>query len=127
MKFDDKIWANSGDSHFIEPSDLFDARLPADLAARMPKSVKDPDGMWETVTVDGQSFRRRMPRPGSGATTSAEFADDVVRDPDAGSGRNMEARLRDLDGEGVWAELTFPSIGIWAFNIRDPKLALAGA
>src|SRR5215510_11331977 len=127
MSDDNKIWANSGDSHFIEPPDLFDERLPADLAARMPKSIKDPDGEWETVTVDGQSFRRRMPRPGTGALTSEEFADDVVRNPAAGSGRDMPARLRELDGEGVWAELTFPSIGIWAFNIHDPKLALAGA
>ena len=57
-----KFWANSGDSHLVEPADLFTTGLPADLAARMPRSVKDDDGGFETVHVDGQQFRRRMPR-----------------------------------------------------------------
>ena len=64
---DDKIWANSGDSHLSEPADLFERNLPADLAARMPRSVKDDDGSHETIHVDGQTFRRRM--PGSAPTT----------------------------------------------------------
>ena len=59
---DGKIWANSGDSHLTEPGDLFEKNLPAGMAERMPRSVKDDDGSHETVYVDGQSFRRRMPR-----------------------------------------------------------------
>ena len=35
-----KLWANSGDSHLMEPFDLFDS-LPADIRERMPRSVKD--------------------------------------------------------------------------------------
>ncbi len=35
-----KIWANSGDSHFMEPPDLFTNGLPKALADRMPKSRK---------------------------------------------------------------------------------------
>jgi len=31
-----KIWAHSGDSHFLEPEDLFQQILPAKLAERMP-------------------------------------------------------------------------------------------
>jgi len=48
---DGKIWANSGDSHVIEPPDLFERNLPADLAERMPRSVKDEDGSHETIHV----------------------------------------------------------------------------
>ena len=59
-----KLWANSGDSHLVEPEDVFSARMPADLAVRMPRSEKDPDGRHETVFVDGKQFRRRL--PGSG-------------------------------------------------------------
>ena len=127
----DKLWANSGDSHFVEPDDLFDANMPKDLAARMPHSVKDDDGMWETVTVDGQTFRRRMPRPATLPATADDFADEKHRkNPragDAGTGRDVKGRLDDLDDEGIWAELTFPSLGIWSFNIHDPELARAGA
>jgi len=131
-----KLWANSGDSHFVEPPDLFDQNLPKDLAARMPQSVKDPDGEYETVTVDGQSFRRKMPRMDTGGArrslTADEFLDakrlegESLTRGAAGNGWDVQARLADLDGEGIWAELVFPSLGIWSFNIRDPKLAVAG-
>jgi predicted TIM-barrel fold metal-dependent hydrolase len=123
-----KIWANSGDSHFVEPENLFEERLPKDLAERMPRSVKDADGLWETVYVDGQEFRRRMPKmdgeQGEIELTAEEFKDKDRRPPGY---MNIPLRLEDLDLEGIWAELTFPSLGIWSFNIRDPKLALAGS
>ena len=77
-----KIWANSGDSHFVEPENLFADRMPKDLADRMPRSVKDEDGLWETVYVDGQEFRRRMPKPSAGVSgsdlTSEEFKDKGI-------------------------------------------------
>jgi len=57
----EKLWANSGDSHFIEPVDLYTTGLPPDMAERMPRSVKDEDGQWETVYVDGQVLRRKIP------------------------------------------------------------------
>ena len=56
-----KIWANSGDPHFLEPEDLFQQILPPALAERMPRSVKE-DG-WETVYIDGEVLRRPLPRP----------------------------------------------------------------
>ena len=56
-----KIWANSGDSHFMEPNDLWRKSLPKRLSDLVPRAEKDPDGLWETVHVDGQSFRRRLP------------------------------------------------------------------
>ncbi|HYQ36910.1 MAG TPA: amidohydrolase, partial [Mycobacterium sp.] len=56
-----KLWANSGDSHFIEPDDLWRSRLPQHLAELVPRSEQDPDGLWESIHVDGQVFRRRLP------------------------------------------------------------------
>src|SRR5687768_15560038 len=47
-----KLWANSGDSHLVEPGDLFTDRLSPALAERMPRSVKDEDGSWETIYVE---------------------------------------------------------------------------
>jgi len=113
-----KIWANSGDSHFLERDDLYEEILPPELAERMPRAVKDPDGDWETVFIDGQSFRRRVPRP-----AQQEFYEMSMRAPGAG---DVQLRLQDLDGEGIWGELVFPSLGMWNASIRDPGLLREG-
>jgi predicted TIM-barrel fold metal-dependent hydrolase len=117
-----KIWANSGDSHLVEPADVFSSSLPAELAERMPRSVKDPDGRWETVYVDGSEFRRRMP---GGALVDATTGQSM--NEKAPGSNDPHLRLRDLDEEGIWAELIYPSIGIWAHSIRDPGLLAAGS
>ena len=117
-----KIWANSGDSHLVEPDDLFTTSLPAELADRMPRSVKDDDGTHETLYIDGQEIRRRMPR-GAAALKDDQGLTVYERAPGA---NDMVQRLFDLDGEGIWAELVFPSIGIWMSSIQDPKLLSAG-
>ena len=117
-----KIWANSGDSHLVEPEDLFTQRLPADLAERMPRSEKDDDGRWETVYVDGAAFRRPMPRPRM--LVDPETGETVEeRAPGA---NDPHLRLKDLDEEGIWAELVYPSIGIWTSSINDPELLREG-
>ena len=117
-----KIWANSGDSHLVEPDDLFESSLPAALAARMPRSVWDDDGVHETIHIDGESFRRRRPQVagltdenGMTVTERAPNANDPVK------------RLDDLDQEGIWAEVVYPSIGIWTASIKSPELLAAGA
>ncbi len=117
-----KLWANSGDSHLVEPDDLFTESLPAALAARMPRSEKSDDGQFETIFVDGQEFRRRMPK--AGMLTDEEGRTVFERAPGA---NDKALRLVDLDGEGIWAELVYPSIGIWTSSIQDPDLLAAGS
>lgn len=109
----DKIWANSGDSHFLEPEDLWQKNLPERLARLMPRSEKDADGQHETVHIDGQSFRRRLPNP-----KLVEFRDASHRPPGA---HNVAKRLEDLDQEGVWGEVVFPSLGMWNASFRTPE------
>ena len=109
-----KIWANSGDSHFLEPEDLWRESLPPRLAELVPRAEKDPDGLWETVHIDGMSFRRKLP---SAATT--EFLEATHRAPGA---RDVALRMKDLDQEGVWAELVFPSLGLWSSSFRTPEV-----
>ena len=41
------------------------------------------------------------------------------------SGNDPDHRIKDLDGEGIWAEVIYPSLGIWSFNIRTPEVAMA--
>jgi predicted TIM-barrel fold metal-dependent hydrolase len=130
----DKIWANSGDSHIMEPFDLFD-RLPDDLRALMPRSVKDPSGDFETIYIDGQEFVRQLPKPDPAKPKKAglginarpvdseenDFINRVI------SGNDATHRLQDLDDEGVWGEVIYPSLGIWTFNIRTPRVVREGA
>ncbi|OAA18297.1 Amidohydrolase [Frankia sp. EI5c] len=112
-----KMWTNSGDSHFIEPDDVWTARLPKALADLTPKAVKDPDGEWETVSVDGQTFRRRLPSSAAVKFVADSHRPQGVRDP--------AARLADLDREGVWGEVIFPSLGMWSATFRTPELLRA--
>lgn len=121
MSVETMIWAHSGDSHLVEPEDIFRQRLPKGVADRMPRSVKDDDGRWETVHVDGDVFRRRLPRiplvdPNSGQTVTER----------APGSTDPTLRLKDLDQEGIWAELIYPSIGIWTSSIKDAELLAAG-
>lgn len=130
----DKIWANSGDSHIVEPPTLFDS-LPEHIHERMPRSEMSDDGTIETIYIDGQTFTRQLPvispgdrerkRPVTRAMPKDTDEEELVR-------RHMAAndaalRLKDLDQEGVWAEVIYPSLGIWQFNIRTPEVAAAGA
>ncbi len=119
-----KIWANSGDSHFLEPDDLFENSLPPDLAARMPRSVKSESGDKETVYVDGTVIERALPKP----IREGEFEGETIltlsnRPPGA---RNTHERLKDLDQEGIWGEVVFPSVGLWVTLIKDPNLIREG-
>src|SRR3954452_12279924 len=97
----EKIWANSGDSHFLEPEGLWRENLPARLAELVPRADKDPDGQWETVHIDGMSFRRKLP-----TMKAKEFIEASHRAPGS---RDIDLRIKDLDQEGIWNELVFPS------------------
>ena len=108
-----KIWTNSGDSHVIEPDNLWRDNVPKQYADLMPHSVKDADGEWETVHVDGKSFRRKLP-----SKAQLEFMESSMRAPGA---FDLAKRMADLDHEGVWGEVVFPSLGLWnaSFSTRE--------
>ena len=123
-----KIWANSGDSHLLEPDGLWHEILPRDLADRMPRSEKTEDS--ETLFIDGEQFGPRpLPRMGS---ISGELRGEQVeglslmeishRPPGS---RDVQLRLKDLDEEGIWGEVVYPSLGMWDYLVTDPDLALA--
>ena len=56
-----KLWAHSGDSHFLEPEDLWHQILPSAQAERMPRTEHVSENE-EVVHVDGRSFTRAIPR-----------------------------------------------------------------
>jgi predicted TIM-barrel fold metal-dependent hydrolase len=119
-----KLWANSGDSHATGEAERWAEILPPDLAARMPRSEKDPDGEYETVYVDGKSFRRKLPKLLTKAGASGKTIAELVTERGAAS---LDDRLRDLDQEGVWAEVVYASLGLWESMLTDPAMVRAVA
>jgi predicted TIM-barrel fold metal-dependent hydrolase len=109
----DMMWANSGDSHFLEPENLWRDNVPKQYADLMPRAVADDDGEWETVHIDGRSFRRKLP-----GKAQLEFMEASNRAPGA---RDARKRLVDLNHEGIWAEVVFPSLGMWNSSFQTPE------
>lgn len=106
-----KIWAHSGDSHAMEPDDLWTSRLPKRLADRAPRTERGEK--YEIVYVDDTQISRQL----------NDFM-DAMRPPGF---KDLKIRLQDLDQEGVWSQLAFPSTGFWTVNIKDPELSRACA
>lgn len=100
----------STDDHIIEPPGLFDGRLPAEFADRTPKLVEtDEEAAWH---IPG------MPKPiaMSGLSTAAgqketEFS---PKSKTFGAMRpgcyDPRERLKDMDIDGVDAQVTFPTL-----------------
>jgi predicted TIM-barrel fold metal-dependent hydrolase len=118
-----KIWAHSGDSHFIEPPGLWKEILPDDLAGRMPWGEMIDDET-ERVHIDGQTFDRVMPKVAKASKGRPSMADLSARPPGA---RDLKARVGDLDQEGIWGEVVYSSLGLWESMITDRSLIRAAA
>jgi predicted TIM-barrel fold metal-dependent hydrolase len=81
------------------------------LADRAPRAERGEK--YELVFIDGQQISRQL----------NDFM-DAMRPPGV---RDVQIRLQDLDQEGVWCQLSFPSMGFWTVNINDRELARAAA
>ena len=99
---------NSADSHVLEPSDLWLKNTPAKYRDRTLRVERDGDR--EAISIDGVVIRRN-PVDTSGKVRAPGQGDPV-------------ARLHDLESQDVWAELMFPSLGLWLPMCPDRALSL---
>jgi predicted TIM-barrel fold metal-dependent hydrolase len=106
---------NSADSHVVEPLDLWVHRLPKHLRGRAPR-IEEVDGRWLFV-VEGVPPRRMGP-PRDEAEKSPGFR---------AGGSDPDLRTKDLDEDGVWGEVLYPTIALFGFMIPDPELRWATA
>jgi predicted TIM-barrel fold metal-dependent hydrolase len=113
------LWANSGDSHATGETERWQEILPKSLAERMPRSVKDPSGDFETVYVDGKSFRRQLPKIQRKTDASGKTIGQLVSERGA---QSLSDRLRDLDSEGIWSEVVYASLGLWENMLSDRSM-----
>ncbi|MGA1648642.1 MAG: amidohydrolase, partial [Ilumatobacteraceae bacterium] len=98
----------SVDDHLVEPPDMFDGRLPADLQSGAPRLVENERG-HQVWTFDGQIFSQvgmnavAGRRPEYRSLEPARF-EDMRR-----GCFDVHARVADMDLIGCWASLNFPS------------------
>ena len=119
----------SVDDHLVEPPDMFEGRLPAHLADRAPWVVETRQGhqLWE---FDGQRYTQVGMNAVAGRRRE-KVTLEPTRFEDMRRGCfDIDARISDMDINGVWASLNFPS-QITGFSGRvysqasDPELGLA--
>jgi predicted TIM-barrel fold metal-dependent hydrolase len=117
----------SADTHILEPPDIWKNHLPAKYQEHAPKLVKDHEGgdAWQFAVGDPDPIGL-VSTPGK---KFEEFRWHGIRYDDIRPGcYNGKERIRDMDIDGIDAEITFPpqrTIGHWLGN-PDPDLSLAG-
>jgi predicted TIM-barrel fold metal-dependent hydrolase len=119
----------SVDDHLVEPPDMFEGRVPRQLADRAPRIVEDEQGheLWEfegALYTQAGSNAVAGRRPGSSIVEPTRF--DEMR-PGCW---DIKSRVADMDLNGVWASLNFPSMitgfcGRVFSLAKEPKLGLA--
>ena len=119
----------SVDDHLVEPPDMFEGRLPASLQDRAPKVVTNERGheVWE---FEGELFTQVGMNAVAGRTKSMKNL-EPTRFSDMRRGCwDIHERIRDMDLNGVWASVNFPSMitgfcGRVFSQAKDPALGWA--
>jgi predicted TIM-barrel fold metal-dependent hydrolase len=119
----------SVDDHVHEPADVFEGRLPSHLQDRAPVRIEDESGAqwwsYEGKLLAGSGLEDVAGRdPQAWLRTS--MRDDEIR---PGS-HDIDARVADMDIDGVYAQICFPSGAFgWAGRVlqqsKDHELGLA--
>jgi predicted TIM-barrel fold metal-dependent hydrolase len=117
----------SVDDHLVEPPGMFEGRLPPHLADRAPRVIETRRGhqVWE---FEGQKYTQ----VGMNAVAGRRHRSlEPTRFDEMRKGCwDIHARIADMDLNGVWASLNFPS-QITGFSGRvfssasDPELGIA--
>ncbi len=98
----------SADDHIVEPPDVFEGRLPKKFAERAPRIVEKEDGT-ETWVYDGTE----LPNVGFNAVVGRpvnEWRMEPTRFDEMRRGAwDIHKRIEDMDINGIYASLNFPS------------------
>jgi predicted TIM-barrel fold metal-dependent hydrolase len=107
----------SADGHVREPHDLYTAGMPPSLQRYGIRTERQDDFM---VTLAGSTEinRIRLSKP-----RSDEIAN--FSRPNQKGATDVEARLEDMQREGIDAEIAFPSAGLTSFLVENPEAELA--
>ena len=106
----------SVDDHLTEPADIFTSRFPAALRDRAPQLVIADDGS-EAWNYRGKLYQDNGMSVVAGRPKDEWTLDPLNFDEMRRAAWDVHARVRDMDIDGIWASLCFPS-GAWGFTGR---------
>jgi len=115
----------SADSHVLEPHDLWTTRLAGTpFAERAPKMVADGEG-GHLFAVDGLApfpigLAGAAGKPSSELNVLGNKAEELRP-----GGWDADARLEDMDADGIAAEVLYPSVGMTLAQSKDIDYQLA--
>jgi predicted TIM-barrel fold metal-dependent hydrolase len=119
----------SVDDHLVEPADMFEGRLPSQLQDRAPKILINEWGheVWE---FDGEVYSQVGMNAVAGRRPETVKIEPFRFDQMRRGCWDIDARIRDMDINGVWASLNFPSMitgfcGRVFSQCSDPELGLS--
>ncbi len=99
----------SVDDHLIEPPDLFEGRVPAAMAQRAPRVVENDDGSQYWL-YEGRTYPNVGLNAVAGRARETWSMDPARFDEMRPGCYDIHARIADMDVNGVWASLCFPSL-----------------
>lgn len=123
--------AIDGDSHFMEPMDLFERYIDPAFRDRTVKLIRDPQTGKATMLADNKPLKLRDVDQIMGLLTGYGEKEQGLNignfDRYLGYSKqwqDMDARVRFLDDEGFDKQVLYPSLGIvWEGEVEDPALA----
>jgi predicted TIM-barrel fold metal-dependent hydrolase len=124
-----RVTVISVDDHVVEPAHTFEGRLPAALQDRAPRIVETPEGhqVWE---FEGERYTQVGMNAVAGRRPETYGLEPFRFDQMRPGCYEVEERVRDMDINGVWASVNFPSqitgfCGRVFFACPDSDLGLA--
>jgi predicted TIM-barrel fold metal-dependent hydrolase len=119
----------SVDDHLVEPPLMFEGRLPGRLAPEAPRIVETEEGdqVWE---FDDQRFTQLGLNAVAGRKPETVVREPFRFDQMRRGCWDIDARIKDMDLNGIWASLNFPSLitgfcGRVFSKARNAELGLA--
>ena len=108
-----KYFIVSSDAHANEPADLWATRIEEKYRERVPRVTVDANGVKWRISEGHRPDRLR---------TDDLEGEDRLRQQ---AGADPRERLRDMDRDGIDAEVIFPNKGLSMWATPDPAFAMA--
>src|SRR5580698_5537761 len=117
------------DGHILEPLNLWSDYIEPKYRDKAPKLIRDADGK-QRLQVGEQLLGSKKglgALGGVGARDGTVVDDTMEYEQGRKGGFDPHARIPDMDLDGIDAAFLYPSIGLFAGAVQDPRVAAAMA